>query len=129
MRIQRYAQTGPGSPGEAAKAQVSEFLRTYAGPKSAFVERTEFIGGSANHAVSTLSSILDSFVEYLEAGLASGVAPERKGQMDVVSDILAQANTILEDNKQHPAAAAMMIGAAVEQFLRTWVENAGLSFG
>jgi hypothetical protein len=42
---------------------------------------------------------------------------------------LGQANTVLEDNDLHPAAATMLIGAALEEFLRTWVESANLSLG
>jgi hypothetical protein len=47
----------------------------------------------------------------------------------VVSDILAQANTLIEDARYHPAAAAILIGASLEEFLRTWVEAEGLSIG
>lgn len=133
QRIQSYGGSGQGgSSGEAAQAQVSEFLRAYAGSKSAFLEQaysTAATMGLSKDRVSTLSLILKSFVEYLEAGLASGISPERKGQLDVVSDILEQANVLLDDKDQHPAAAAMMIGASLEEFLRTWVETAGLSLG
>jgi len=125
-RIQSYGNASQGSPGEAAKAQVCEFLRAYAGPRSAFLERAQFALGAPKDIVATLSLILKSFVEYQEAGLASGTSPEHKGQLDVVSDILVQANAILEDNDLHPAAAAMVIGASLEQFLRTWIETAGV---
>ena len=47
--------------------------------------------------------------------------------MDVVSDLLGQANSLLEDAKYHPAAAAILIGACLEEFLRTWVEAESLS--
>jgi hypothetical protein len=126
-RIQSYKNSNVGWPGGAAKAQVCEFLRTYAGPKSAFLQQAESLGtGLANEMVTSLSLIIQSFVEYLEAGLASGTSPERKGQLDVVSDILQQANALLDDSGQHPAAAAVLIGAALEQFLRTSVEAAAL---
>ena len=125
-RIQAYAS---GRTGEAAKAQVCEFLRDYAGPKSAFLKQAEAESGYSRLLVESLTAILDSFVEYLESGLASDVSPERKAQLDVVSDILEQANRILEDEKYHPAVAAVLIGASLEEFLRTWVETAGLSIG
>lgn len=130
-RIQSYANDGAdvGEPAHAAKAQVCEFLRQYAGPKSAFVAQAEAARGYASHLVKTLSAILDSFAEYIEAGLGSRVSPERAAQIDVVSDILEQAHSLLENDKQHPAAAAMLIGAALEEFLRTWTEAAGLSLG
>ena len=129
-RIAGYARDDvDGNIGEAAKAQVCEFLRTYAGPKSAFLKEAEATAGYASYLVRGLDAILASFIEYLEAGLGTGVSPERRAQIDVVSDILSQANTSLEDESQHPAAAAMLVGASLEEFLRTWAEAAGLSLG
>lgn len=129
-RIQAYARDGTeGSPGDAAQAQVCEFLRQYAGAKSAFVKQAELAQGYDSYRVNTLTAILDSFVEYLEAGLATGLSPERRAQLDVVSDILGQAQLMLENESYHPAAAAVLVGASLEEFLRNWVESAGLSIG
>ena len=79
--------------------------------------------------VATLVSIVQSFIEYVQAGLATGVSPERQAQLDVVSDLLGQANSLLEDAKYHPAAAAILVGACLEESLRTWVEAESLSIG
>jgi len=129
-RIRRYAKEDHGGAyGEAAKAQVCEFLRAYAGTKSAFLKQAEAAHGFASYLVTTLDSILKSFVEYIHAGLATGISPERKAQLDVVSDILGQANSLLEDDRYHPAAAAILIGASLEEFLRTWLEAEGLAIG
>ena len=130
-RIRTYGQCEPGGyRTEAAQAQVCEFLRNYAGPKSAFLK-----GAEAAHAYSEdslfelLVSIVQSFTDYLRAGLATGVSPERQAQLDVVSDLLGQANSLLENPKYHPAAAAILIGACLEEFLRTWVDAESLSIG
>ncbi len=129
-RIKGYSRKGvEGAIGEAAKAQVCEFLRTYAGPKSAFLKQAEEAGGYTVYIVTTLDAIIASFVQYLEAGLAAGISPERRAQLDVVADILGQAHSLLQDDRQHPAAAAMLIGASLEEFLRTWVEADNLSIG
>lgn len=129
-RIRQYARIDFGGAfGEAAKAQVCEFLRTYAGPKNAFLQRAEAAQGASSYLVKTLESILMSFVEYRRAGLATGISPERKARLDVVSNILGQADSLLEDDRYHPAAAAMLIGASLEEFLRTWVEAEGLMIG
>jgi hypothetical protein len=48
-------------------------------------------------------------------------------QTDVVSDFLDQATTLLNTKEVHPAAPTMIVGAALEEFLRNWVEEAGLS--
>jgi hypothetical protein len=128
-RIKRYGrETDEGDLGEAAQAQVCEFLRTYAGPKSAFLKRAETARGYGGYRVTTLDAILSSYVEYLSAGLATGVSPERRAQLEVVSDYLGQAHSLLDDG-HHPAAAAMLIGASLEEFLRTWVEAEQLSIG
>lgn len=129
-RLKSYAKTeSDGSYGEAAKAQVCEFLRTYAGPKSSFLKQADAAGGYSGYMVNSLDAILASFVEYLQAGLSTGLSPERRAQLDVVSDVLGQANALLEDSALHPASAAMLIGASLEEFLRTWVESEGLSIG
>lgn len=131
-RIQAYASIGgqlDGACASAGKAQVCEFLRVYAGPKSAFFKQAEAAGGYDRYLINTLSAILGSFVEYLRAGLATGVSPERRAQLDVVSDVLSQAQSLLEGDSFHPASAAMLIGAALEEFLRTWVEANELSIG
>ena len=122
-RIGRYASSEFDSdPGLAAKAQVCEFLRVYAGPRSSFFRQAEAADGHASYLVPTLVDILNSFIEYVESGLHTGLPPERQAQLDVVSDYLEQANAILESKKQHPAAAAVLIGASLEEFLRNWGE-------
>jgi hypothetical protein len=130
QRIQQYAHNdAEGDKGGAARAQVCEYLRQYAGPRSAFTRQAEGAGGYAAYVVSTLSSILDSFVEYLEVGLSTGLSPERRAQIDVVSDFLAQAQSMLDAKGFHPGAPAVLIGASLEEFLRNWVESEGLSLG
>ena len=104
-----------------------EFLRTYSGPKSSFLVAAANCSGYDSYLVGELTAVLDSFVEYVESGLHSGVSPERRAQMDVVSDILGQAHLLLENTKCHPAAAAVLIGASLEEFLRNWAESEGLS--
>lgn len=128
VRIREYARRDTnGDYGQAAKAQVCEFFRNYAGPKSAFLQQAEAAHGYSGYLVTTLDSIIKSFIEYLQSGLATGVAPERQAQMDIVSDLLGQANALLEDSKYHPAAAAILLGACLEEFMRTWVEAESLS--
>lgn len=127
-RIQTYAAGDQsGNQSFAARAQVCEFLRIYAGPKSAFFKQAELIGMGGSYLINSLTALLNSYVEYLQSGLASAVPPERQAQLDVVSDILGQAQQMLEENPYHPAAPAVLIGAALEEFLRNWVEAEGLS--
>jgi hypothetical protein len=111
-------------------AEALEFLRNYAGPQSSYVKTLERYDprrmGSADEATRQL---LESFLKYVEAGLHADVSPERRAQLDVVSDFLEMANALLNTKGVHPAAPAMIIGATLEEFLRTWVEAQNLSMG
>ena len=133
LRVRNYAERERGAADAnyagAAKAQVCEFLRNYAGRKSAFFAQAEAMAGGTAYAILSLDAILESFIEYLRTGLATGVPPERQAQLDTVSDLLGQAHSLLEDEKYHPAAAAVLIGACLEEFLRAWVEAEALSIG
>lgn len=72
---------------------------------------------------------MQSYIEYVKAGLAGAVTPERRAQLDVVSDFLDQARQLLETRAVHPAAPALVIGATLEEFLRMWIESADLAIG
>jgi len=114
----------------AAHAKACEFLRVFAGERSAFFEAAKKAEGySYPHGAEVTAKMLLAFAAYLEAGLAGEITPERKAQLDVVSDLLDQANQLLETPKVHPAAFAVLIGATLEEFLRTWIETAQLSMG
>lgn len=108
-------------------AEVTEFLKTYAGVHSSFVKLAERAQQNPLGASGQLRDILRSFVDYVESGLHQGISPERKAQLDVVSDFLEMADTLLKTSGVHPAAAAVLIGATLEEFLRNWVDSEDLS--
>lgn len=126
-RLQSIARTSEGPEIHAVKAQITEFLRQFAGPKSAFLNLAEKTQGSYDHMSFLLCSVLENYKQYVTAGLASAVSPERKAQLDVVSDFLEQAQLLLSTKGVHPAAPIVLMGATLEEFLRTWVESSGLS--
>ena len=76
-----------------------------------------------------IKSNLEGFVRFVQNDLHSGVTVERKAQIDVVSDILEQAHNLLETRGVHPAAPTVIIGAALEEFLRNWIEEQGIDLG
>ncbi len=128
-RIQGYgAKQAPDAPprAEGARAQVCEFLRTYAGANSSFLDAALRSSGFDNYLVAQLTAVLDGFIEYARAGLHTKISPERRAQIDVVSDMLGQAQDLLDASNCHPAAAAVLIGASLEEFLRNWVESEAL---
>ena len=53
---------------------------------------------------------------------------KRKLKTTVVNDFLDQAEDVLQKEDLHPAVAAFLIGASLEEFLRTWVLEQNLSF-
>lgn len=108
--------------------QACEFLRSYAGEKSSFFKSALDISGyTSTYRSEMISSILLSFAEYIETGLKQEIPPERRAQIDIVNDLLDQANKLLQDDSVHGAAPAVLIGATLEEFLRTWVEREGLT--
>ena len=112
-----------------AKAQITEFLRDFAGPKSSFLKMAEESQASVEIFQSRLLSVLNSFKSYVEAGLQGQVSPARRAQLDVVSDFLEQVQLLLDAKGVHPAAPIVLVGATLEEFLRTWVEAEVLSLG
>jgi hypothetical protein len=124
---------GDSSGGSAAGilAEAREFLRIYAGEKSSFYQSLGTIDqrNTGDYVMRYVVSTLESFIRFVENGLHQGISIKRKAQIDVVSDFLGQANNLLETNGVHPAAPTMIIGAALEEFLRNWAEEAGASLG
>ncbi len=118
-------------------AEACEFLRVYAGPRSSFLRTLERFdpfkerepGFKNVFSPDPIRGVLESFLDYVESGLHEGMSPERRAQLDVVSDFLNIAHSLLDDRKVHPAAPAVLVGATLEEFLRNWIETEGLSLG
>lgn len=122
------ALSGDDSP-DGVNALICEFLRLYAGPKSAFYKAASEASGFPEYQGQTLTAVLENFIAFVRAGLHAEISPERKAQLDVVSDFLGQAHALLDEKGIHPAAPTVLAGAALEEFLRTWVEAQNLSLG
>jgi len=115
-------------PPEGLYSIVCQFLSDYAGSDSEFLANSRQRDPMHPQVVGPkLEAVLLAFKHYVGTGLFSGTHPLRQVQVDVVSDFLEQASSLLGDGKTHPAASAVLIGAALEQFLRDWVAEKGLS--
>jgi hypothetical protein len=131
----RIEKSGPRDEtfGSAAGtlSEALEFLRIYAGSQSSFFKSLSSVGSSSRgrQVMDSISQHLEAFIRFVENGLHQGISIERKAQIDVVSDILEQANNLLETKGAHPSAPAVLIGASLEEFLRNWIEEKGLSLG
>lgn len=109
-------------------AEAQEFLGTYGGPKNSFLNSLNEIQppASRSYIIERIQSVLGSFAEYVENDLLRSLSLEREIQIDTVSDYLEQAEKLLNDKAVHPAAPAVIIGASLEEFLRTWLEDEGI---
>lgn len=124
---QQHANPGNVISESGVRAEAEEFLKNFAGPESAFYKT--IAGWSGWWSYDGVTSVLARFREYVAAGLMDAVSPERQAQFDVVSDLLDQAGALLADSSVHPGAAAMLIGATLEEYLRAWVARLGLTLG
>ena len=118
---------------ETVMSEALEFLRDYAGPKSSFYEMLEKISLTKSAAYTdytdSVKAVMRGFLNYLHAGLYKGTSVKREIQLEVVTDFIEQAQLLLNDNAVHPATPTMIIGASLEEFLRNWVDNEGLTIG
>jgi len=122
-------------------AEALEFLRVYAGEKSAFYKqldaKTKNLPSNEDSwnlmpstSISQLViSHLDAFIRYAENGLLHGVSIKRQAEIDIVSDILNQAKSLLNTKGVHPASACVLSGAVLEEFLRIWADEQNLNTG
>jgi len=110
-------------------ARTCDFLAKFGGPRNPFLAQVQGLGGNVQYSANVTIEILEAFIVHLQSGLVGGISPKRQAELDVVSDFLEQAHTLLETPKVHPAAPAVIIGSTLEEFMRTWVEEEGLSLG
>lgn len=130
-QARRIIESSRKYSGAGILSEALEFLRVYAGEKSSFFKQLSKIDQSwfDENIKEYVIGSLEAFMRYAENDLLEGISIERKAQIDVVSDFLDQANTLLNSKEVHPAAPTVIIGAVLEEFLRNWIEEAGLSFG
>ncbi|SFR32888.1 hypothetical protein SAMN04490243_0572 [Robiginitalea myxolifaciens] len=109
-------------------AQAKEFLRLYAGSDSEFYKALDFKVFPVHTSAipSRVITVLSSFITYVQNDLLRSLSLQREIQIETVSDYLSQAEDLLNNSKIHPAAPAIIIGASLEEYLRTWLEDLDL---
>lgn len=115
------------SVGTTKFVEALEFFRVYVGVKSSFYAQLENVHINTkldeDYLLFHVNSVLKAYINYLSNGFETIISEERKIQIETVSDYLEQATILLSDKKIHPAAACILIGASLEEFLRNWVED------
>ncbi len=109
-------------------ARAREFIRAHIGDDSEFYNALLFMD-EKKPDVDAFIYIVKGFIEYIEEGFESELTPLQQAEQNIVSDFLDQARTLLSDKKVHPAAAIVLIGATLEEFLRNWIERESLKLG
>jgi hypothetical protein len=109
-----------------------EFFRVYIGESSMFFKQLLIVSDNSIRLTDaqitfSVNRILYGYIDYLKNDLEVKITVERKIQLETISDLLEQATNLLNDKSYHPASACVLIGGALEEFLRTWVETEKLS--
>jgi hypothetical protein len=115
--------------GPSILAEALEFFRIYSGERSSFYKQLLNVGSNwtDNDIRNSAIDALLGYIRFIENGLSDNISFERRIQIDVVSDYLNQAQILINDKGIHPAVPCIIIGASLEEFLRNWVEELGLS--
>lgn len=110
-------------------SEAKELTRLFGGDSNSFYRALLQINqfGTSKNIADFVRQTLTSFISHTENGLLGLMSIERKARIDVVSDILEQAQTLLDTEGIHPAAPAVLGGAALEEFLRNWIEDKSIS--
>lgn len=117
----------------ARAASVLAFLERYAGPDSQWSVRAQRVFDnngerqSMESGARALGDVLRAWVEQVKVGVAVPRAVEAQGARAVAStDLMEQVRALNEDNSVHPAAPAVLAGAALEVALRSAMEELGV---
>lgn len=113
-------------PAIGAFAPGVEFLRRYAGNESDFylatrpiVDAARYTGSeAARNALVAMASLLESWADYAESGLATALPFAVASRVEAATDLMQQVADLLAESDIHPAAPVMLAGAALEEFLR-----------
>lgn len=107
---------------------TSQFVRTYIGVDTVFYKTlcdyderkgTDHEIDKAWAARKTLNSIKD----YLNLNLEIYRSEKYKVKIDIISDFMVQAIDLSSNKKFHPAAAGILMGASLEEFLKNLAEE------
>lgn len=111
---------------------VLQFVKTYLGTDTEFyksiVNYTKIYASIHQNKLTEAKSVLASIKQFLLLNLDFQKSEEYRYKSDIINDFLLQADCLLNDDKYHPAAAAILMGAALEEFLKQLGEKSKLDF-
>jgi hypothetical protein len=106
-------------------AAALDILRRHASG-TAFLRAAEGVfhvrpGPGGDQALRRVADVLESWVQFVEEGLEAIPPFPVRARMEAATDLMEQVQQLLDDSSAHPAAAVVLAGAALEEFLRSQV--------
>lgn len=129
----RLAQTDikPGTHAHLETAAAIEFLdRSSPGSEFVAAARAAVAPGTsyyAEGAVDHVADMLEQWVAFVQSGLLRAQPFEVQARIEASTDLMEQVQVLLDDRNTHPAAAVVLAGAALEEFLRSRISARGLT--
>src|SRR5690554_3687610 len=128
--IEKLYPTGDDRKDERANAfylLTLQFVRNYIGIETEFykslLDYTKRYNDISFNKITEASSVLRSIKSYLNLNLELEKSQNYNVKIDIISDFLNQAIHLANDKKYHPAAAAILLGASLEEFLKQLSEQ------
>lgn len=111
-----------------------QFIRNYIGVETEFYKTlNEYSNikttGSETDKAWAAKKVLKSLKDYVSLNLDIHKSEQYTIKIDVISDFMLQAIDLANDKKFHPAAASILMGAALEEFMKKLAEEKNIDFG
>lgn len=109
-----------------------QFIKNYIGQETEFYktlnEYNKFhSSGSETDKAWAAKKVLKSLKDYLKLNLDIHKTEKYSIKIDIISDFMSQAVELASDKKFHPAAAGILMGASLEEFLKKLAEEKGIN--
>jgi hypothetical protein len=134
QRLRMFNTSGYGAHDLATAGDLApgiEFLRRFAGPRSAFTQAAEAIQalgpGEAFYQPPALADLLDRWSDWFRSGLQDAQPYEVRARVTAATDLMELVSDMLAERATHPAAPIVLTGAALEERLRAVAEGADLT--
>jgi len=105
-----------------------QFVNNYVGQDTEFYRTLKEYSvnnasGSETGKAWAAKKVLKSLKDYLQLNLDLYKTEKYNLKIDIISDFMAQAIELASDKKFHPAAAGILMGASLEEFLKKLAEE------
>jgi hypothetical protein len=105
-----------------------QFIKNYIGQDTEFYRTLNEYGstkvsGSETDKAWAAKKVLKSIKDYLHLNLDLNKTEAYNIKIDIISDFMVQAIELASDKKFHPAAAGILMGASLEEFLKKLAEE------